>query len=209
MAPENRWWLFIALTVFVVLAGAAVGGFFGTAAGDGYVTKHNMQVYAQYVNSPNYKGQDGYAISIMPHGDLPEEFRHECHSERWMPYGNMLGSIGGATTGGLWSLLVWRRRKSSGGRIVIAGIGWGIVAGLATTAFLHAALSAVVFEPDGGIVVGGLILGLIAGIVTGLVCGLLAWAVAAWMRRGAVPAAAPSEAASPRESSAGTPEAGA
>ena len=209
MAPEKRWWLFVPLAVLVVLAGAAVGGYFGTAAGGGYVSTHNMQVFNQYYISPKYNHQEAPAVFSEPHNTLPEVIRHECHSERWRPYGNMLGSIGGATTGGLWSLLVWRRRKSSGGRIVIAGIGWGIVAGLATTAFLHAALSAVVFEPDGGIVVFGLILGLIAGIVTGLVCGLLAWAVAAWMRRGTVPAAAPSEATPPRESSASTPEAGA
>jgi hypothetical protein len=209
MTTENRRWLFIPLAVFVVLAGAAVGGYFGTAAGDGYATTHNMQVYAQYVNSPNYNHQEGPAVFSKPHNTLPEGLRHECHSERWVPYGNMLGSIGGAATGGLWSLLVWRRRKSSGGRIVAAGIGWGIVAGLATTALLHAGLLAVVVNPDGSIVVIGLIMALIAGAVTGLVCGIVAAVITARMRQGAVPAAAPSEATPPRESNAGTPEAGA
>jgi len=205
MAPENRRWLFIPLAVFVVLAGAVVGGYFGAAAGDGYVSTHNLQVFNKQYVSSNYKDQDITAINTMPHDTLPEVIRHECHSERWMSYGEMLGSIGGAATGGLWSLLVWRRRKSSGGRIVAAGIGWGIVAGLATTAFLHAGLWAVIFEPDGGIAVFGLILGLIAGAVTGLVCGIVAAVITAPMRREAAAAAALSEATPPGESNAGTP----
>jgi len=205
MAPEKRWWLFVPLAVLVVLAGAAVGGYFGTAAGGGYVSTHNMQVFNQYYISPKYNHQEAPAVFSEPHNTLPEVIRHECHSERWRPYGNMLGSIGGAATGGLWSLLVWRRRKSSGGRIVAAGIGWGIVAGLATTAFLHAGLWAVIFEPDGGIAVFGLILGLIAGAVTGLVCGIVAAVITAPMRREAAAAAALSEATPPGESNAGTP----
>jgi len=209
MASEKRWWLFIPLAVIVVLAGAAVGGYFGTDAGGHYAWFHNMQVDVQYHNNPKLRDWDGSAIYTMPHSTLPEGLRHECHSERWASYGNMLGSIGGAASGGLWSLLMWRRRKSSGGRIVASGIGWGIVAGLATTAFLHAGLCAVIVDPDDSAVVIGLIMGLIAGIVTGLFCGLLAWAVAAWMRRGAIPAAASSEATPPVENNSGTPEAGA
>ena len=122
------------------------------------------------------------------------------NSSQWIPLvGMILGGVGGAGAGILWSWLMGRLSpQAGGGRILLAGMGWGIVVGTLATILLHAGLMAA--SGLWTLVFLGAILffGIPAGLATGFVCGLLRWGVVAWMRRN-----------SPRESNAGTPEAGA
>jgi hypothetical protein len=157
MAPENRKWLPGALAVFVVLAGAVVGGFFGLFA--------NM-LYEDASWSP------GSAL-----------------------VGPILGSLGGAGAGILWSWLMGRLSPQAGGlRILLAGIALGTIVGTLDTIFLHVGLMAA-FDIWGlDFLFAILYFGIPAGLATGFVCGLLRWGVVAWMRRNP-----------PRESNAGTP----
>ena len=120
-------------------------------------------------------------------------------SSHWIhPVGMILGGVGGAGAGIMWSWLMGRLSPQAGGGILLAGVGWGIVVGTLATIFLHAGLMAAsgIWTLDflGAI----LFFGIPAGLATGFVCGLLRWGVVAWMRRN-----------SPHESNAGTPQAGA
>ena len=118
----------------------------------------------------------------------------------WNPnVGLVLGGSGGAGAGILWSWLMARLSlQSGGGRILLAGIAFGTIVGTLDTIFVHVGLMAV--SGIWSLRFLGTIpyYGIPAGFATGLVCGLLRWGVVAWMRRNP-----------PRESSAGTPEAGA
>ncbi|MBE3097158.1 MAG: hypothetical protein IMZ44_08505 [Planctomycetes bacterium] len=183
MTTENRKWPLVVLTVFVIIAGAGVGGYFGYGAGEYYASFHNMQVDVQARFESQYKIKDTSIVYTQPHETLPEWLRHECHRERWGSYGTVLGSAGGASVGWLWTILVWRQRQHGGLRIVASAVGWGIAAGLLCTVFLHAGLWTVVLDNDGAPFLVGLILGGVAGALAGLVCGFAAWGVAARGRR--------------------------
>jgi hypothetical protein len=111
--------------------------------------------------------------------------------------GLALGAAGGAAVGAAWWLLMRRLLgRASGLKIIAAGAGLGLAAGVASTVFLHAGLAGISdrwTDPDWlpavGLCVG--LLGAPAGLVTGLVCGLVAWAASAIARRKRAFAAAP------------------
>jgi hypothetical protein len=59
-----------------------------------------------------------------------------------LPFGPLLGAVGGIVAGLLWTRIMLRRARSGFGRgkLVFAGTGWGIVVGLLATAILHGGL---------------------------------------------------------------------
>ena len=147
MTAESRKWLPVALAVFVVIAGAGVGGFFGLLA----IFPYNLS-------------EAGPALVPI--------------------LGPILGGTGGAGAGLLWSWLMGRLSpQASGARIVLVGIGWGIVVGLLATIFLHSGLMIASGRLNGDAIIAVPLFGVPAGFATGLVCGFLRWAVVAWMRR--------------------------
>ena len=98
--------------------------------------------------------------------------------------GPILGGTGGAGAGLLWSWLMGRLSpQASGARIVLVGIGWGIVVGLLATVFLHSGLMIASGRFYGDAIIAGAFFGIPAGFATGLVCGFIRWRVVAWMRR--------------------------
>jgi hypothetical protein len=59
-----------------------------------------------------------------------ESVRHHWLDRWWEPLGTVLGGTGGAGAGILWSWLMGRLSpQASGARIVLVGIGWGIIVG--------------------------------------------------------------------------------
>jgi len=184
MTTENRKWPLVVLTVCVICLGAGVGGIFGLTAGGGYATLHNSQLHA---NLSGNRGPDAETVSNIyefRHDALPESVRHNCLGRWWTLLGTVLGGVGGGAAGWLWTRLVWRLRSRRGIRIVAGGVGWGVVAGLAATAFLHAGLWAAGTDaPEMAVPLVGFILAVPAGAVTGLACGCIAWGLAAWLRR--------------------------
>ena len=152
MTTENRKWPLVALVVFVVIAGAIVGGFFGLVAGGAYAELESVRYHW------------------------------------WEPLGTVLGGIGGAGAGILWSWLMGRLSPQAGGaRIVLLGIACGFVVGGLATVLLHLGLiiASGRFAPEMllTIYMAVLISGAPAGLATGFVCGLLRWGVVAWLRR--------------------------
>ena len=103
--------------------------------------------------------------------------------------GLALGAASGAGVGAAWWLLMRRLvGRASGLKIIAAGAGLGLAAGIASTVFLHAGLAGVSdrWTDLNWLPVVGLcaaLLGAPAGLVTGLVCGIVAWAAAAIARR--------------------------
>ena len=149
MTSENRKWLPVALAVFVVIAGAGVGGFFGLLA------------------------------SVLYVYGLPEASPSPMHI-----LGPILGGVSGAGAGLLWSWLMGRLLpQASGARIVLVGIGWGIVVGSLATVFLHSGLMIASGRLNGGAIMAVPFFGVPAGLATGLVCGFLRWGVVTLMRR--------------------------
>jgi len=103
--------------------------------------------------------------------------------------GMILGGVGGAGAGILWSWLMGRLSPQAGGwRILLAGTGWGIVVGTLDTFFLHVGLMAASGFWVWGFFGAILFFGIPAGLATGFVCGLLRWGVVARMRRISPPA---------------------
>jgi len=149
MTEENRKWLPVALAVFVVIAGAGIGGFFGMLASFLYVY------------------------------GLPEAGPGPVHI-----LGPILGGVSGAGAGLLWSRLMGRLSpQASGARIVLVGIGWGIVVGSLATIFLHSGLMIAAGLLNGSAFIAVPVFGVPAGLATGLVCGFLRWGVVTLMRR--------------------------
>jgi hypothetical protein len=145
MPDGKRGYLSIVLAIIVILAGAAVGGVFGSAA------------------------------SIMY--DFPFHFPSEQqHKNPWGAHGLLLGAIGGAGAGLLWTILMRRVPAGAGGaRIVFTGIGLGIAVGAMAAIVLHLGLMTFSGMWGSGPVEDGLIFGVPAGLVTGLFCGLAEW----------------------------------
>jgi hypothetical protein len=204
MTTENRKWPLVVLTVGVICLGAGVGGIFGLMAGDGYGSLHNSQLHANLSGNRSLDTQTGRDIYEFRHEALPESVRHRCLGRWWALLGTVLGGVGGGAAGWLWMRLVWRLRDRRGIRIVAGGIGWGIVAGLAATAFLHAGLWAAGADPEAAVPVVGFMLAVPAGAVTGLACGCTAWGLAAWLRRRSPAAGAPGDSARPNGTGQGT-----
>ena len=197
MTTENRKWPLVVLTVGVINMGAVMGGIFGLMAGQGYGSLHNSQLHA---NLSGNRGPDADTVSNIyefRHDALPESVRHHCLGRWWALLGTVLGGIGGGAAGWLWTRLVWRLRDRRGIRIVAGGVGWGVVAGLTATAFLHAGLWAAGADPEAAVPLVGFILAVPAGAVTGGACGCVAWRLAAWLRRRSPTAAAPGDSAPP------------
>jgi len=150
--------------ILVALAGAAVGGFFGHAAG---------VMYGAYA-----AGDDGASVWYIGY------------------LGLLLGAASGAGVGLAWWLLMRRLLgRASGLKVIAAGAGLGLAAGIVSTLILHAGLVGVSgrwtdlnWLPVVGLCV--VLLGAPAGLVTGLVCGIVAWAAAAIARRKRASAAA-------------------
>jgi hypothetical protein len=190
MTTENRKWPLVVLTVCVICMGAGIGGIFGLMAGQGYGSLHNSQIHANLSGNPNLDTWTGRNIYEFRHEALPESVRHHCLGRWWALLGTVLGGIGGGAAGWLWTRLVWRLRDRRGIRIVAGGVGWGVVAGLGATAFLHAGLWAAGTDaPEMAVPLVGFILAVPAGAVTGGACGCTAWGLAAWLRRGSTNAA--------------------
>ena len=205
MTIENRKWPLVVLTIGVICMGAAMGGIFGLMAGDGYGSLHNSQLHANLSGNRSLDTETVRDIYEFRHEALPESVRHHCLGRWWALIGTVLGGIGGGAAGWLWTRMVWRLRERRGIRIVAGGVGWGIVAGLVTTAFLHAGLWAAGNDALKMIVpLVGFILAVPAGAVTGLACGCMAWGLAAWLRRRSPAAAAPGDSAPPDGTGRGT-----
>ena len=148
MTTQDRKRLPAALTVFVVIAGAGVGGFFGLLA------------------SALYGLSEAGPPGLVP------------------ILGPILGGAGGAGAGILWSWLMGRLSpQASGGRIVLVGIGWGVVVGSLATVFLHSGLMIAAGRLHVDAIIAVPLFGVPAGFATGLVCGFIRWRVVAWMRR--------------------------
>ena len=97
-----------------------------------------------------------------------------------------LGALAGSGAGALWSLLMNRLPPTtSGGQILLRGIGLGAVANPAATLLGHLGL-AIIYQRFEfyDILAVILLLGIPVGLATGLACSLLAWGVSAWERRG-------------------------
>jgi len=168
MTTENRKWPLVVLTVFVVIAGAAVGGFFGLLA---------SVLYGLSEAGP------GLVPILAP----------------------ILGGTSGAGAGILWSWLMGRLSpQASGGRIVLVGIGWGVVVGSLATVWLHSGLMIASGRLNGYPIMAVPFYGVPAGFATGLVCGFLRWGVVAWMRR----KAQAESAATPNDGTATGPQEG-
>jgi len=176
MATQNRKWLPVVLAVFVVIAGAGVGGFFGELAHVGYIT------YRYFAN---------WETAVETLGDGSLHYFHEKVAPRlrpeqflWPYLGLVLGAAGGAGGAVLWFL---RMRElsvgSSGGRIMWTGLKMGLLAGIFATLLVHVGLGIAAGTLDTGLLGSGIICALFAGPATGLVCGLLTWGVAVRMRR--------------------------
>jgi hypothetical protein len=142
MPDGKRGYLSIILAIIVILAGAAVGGVFGSAA-------------------------------TLLYGPFPSE---QPHGDPWAAHGFLLGAIGGAGAGLLWTILIRRVPASAGGaRVVFAGMGLGIGVGAMAAVFVHLGLMTFCGKWDSEPVFVGLIFGVPAGLVTGLFCGLAEW----------------------------------
>jgi hypothetical protein len=189
MTTESRRWPLVVLTIGVICQGAGVGGIFGFMAGDGYGSLHNSQLHANLSGNRGPDAETVRDIYEFRHEALPESVRHHCLGRWWTPLGTVLGGVGGGAAGWLWTRLVWRLRERRGIRIVAEGVGWGVLAGLAATAFLHAGLWAAGTAPETMVPLIGFIVAVPAGAVTGLACGCVAWGLAAWLRRGSTNAA--------------------
>ena len=148
--------------ILVALAGAAVGGFFGHAAG---------VMYGAYA-----AGDDGASVWYIGY------------------LGLLLGAASGAGVGLAWWLLMRRLLgRASGLKVIAAGAGLGLAAGVVSTVILHAGLGVSWTTPVGlsywelewlfNVCLSAAVLGAPAGLVTGLVCGLVAWGVSAIARR--------------------------
>jgi hypothetical protein len=156
------------LAVLVALAGAAVGGFFGSAAG----------------------------MWLYPGLEFTE--RGEPHfSELHTTAGRALGAGSGVAVAVGWSLLMRRMSVGASGlKIVANGAGLGVVAGIVSTLVVHVGLAAVAGRwPDpgwlGAVGMYVALMGAPAGLATGLACGLVAWGAAAIARRARASAAPP------------------
>ncbi len=156
------------LAAFVLLAGAAVGGVFGSVAGKWF-----------------YPGPE-----VSETGEL--QFR-ELHTTAGM----VLGAGSGVAVAVGWSLRMRRFSvRTSGLKVITAGACFGAVAGALSAVILHVSLSVLtggwpMLDWVGGMVACAVMLGVPAGLVTGLVCGIVAWAAAAIARRARAPAAPP------------------
>jgi hypothetical protein len=145
MPDGKRGYLSIILAIIVILAGAAVGGVFGSAAG----------------------------VLHDPLWLLPSQQPHE---NPWGAHGLLLGAIGGAGAGLLWTILMRRAPAIAGGaRVVFTGMGLGIVGGAMAAVFVHLGLMTSCGKWGSEPVFVGLIFGVPAGPVTGLFCGLAEW----------------------------------
>jgi hypothetical protein len=143
MPDGKRGYLSIVLAIVVILAGAAVGGVFGSAA--------SLLYYPLFLWKPPDQNPLGAP-------------------------GLLLGAIGGASAGLLWTILMRRVPASAGGaRIVFAGMGRGIVVGAMAGVFVHLGLMTFCGKWGSEPVFAGLIFGVPAGFVTGLFCGLAEW----------------------------------
>ena len=142
MPDGKRGYLLTDLAIIVILAGAAVGGVFGSAA----------------------------TVLYDP------VFLSEPHGDPWAAHGFLLGAIGGAGAGLLWTILMRRVPAIAGGaRVVFTGMGRGIVGGAMAAVFVHLGLMTCCGKWGLEPVFVGLIVGVPAGLVTGLFCGLAEW----------------------------------
>jgi hypothetical protein len=153
------------LAVVVALAGAVVGGFFGSAAG--------MWLYG--------------GPQLTETGELH-------FSGLRITVGMVLGAGSGVAVAVGWSLLMrYLSVRASGLTIIAVGAGLGLAAGVVSTVILHAGLGVSWTTPVGlsywelewlfNVCLSAAVLGAPAGLVTGLVCGLVAWGVSAIARR--------------------------
>jgi len=145
MPDGKRGYLSIVLAIVVILAGAAVGGVFGSAA----------------------------SVLYDPLFLFPSE---QPHKNPWGAHGLLLGAIGGAGAGLLWTILMRRVPASAGGfRIGFTGMGLGIVVGAMAAVVLHLGLMLVSGQWMPTYVLIGFFYAVPAGFATGLFCGLAEW----------------------------------
>ena len=153
------------LAVLVALAGAAVGGFFGSAAG--------MWLYP--------------GMEFTERGE-------PRFSEGHTTAGMVLGAGSGVAVAVGWSLLMRRMSvRAPGLKIVVSGAVLGAAAGIVSTLAVHVGLAILAGTGPhwlGTVAMYAALMGAPAGLATGLVCGLVACgaaAIARWARASAPP----------------------
>ncbi|MBP7934390.1 MAG: hypothetical protein KA354_07045 [Phycisphaerae bacterium] len=158
-AAGSRVKLPVLFGVAVCLVSLLIGAFFGFLAGSGYLIWHGET--------------SGMRLSVRI----------------LLATGSGTGGIGGVLVGLIWCRVMFRKVLSgvSGGKLIMAGGKWGLLAGVATTVTLHVMLLMVLIVmalvPAVVDVMLLMAIGLACGVVAGGIFGLLSGAVCGWLAR--------------------------